>query len=101
MTIDANIAADCALTIRVRDTGIGIPEDEIERVFDEFTQFRVPAGKLNEGWGLGLAISRRLANFIGATISVESELKRGTVFTVTLPPECVAGIEPTSLSVRS
>jgi signal transduction histidine kinase len=57
----------------------------------------VPLGKLNGGWGLGLAISRRLANFIGATISVESELGRGTVFTVLLPAGCVVDIAPVVL----
>jgi signal transduction histidine kinase len=54
-------------------------------------------GKLNGGWGLGLAISRRLANFIGATISVESEFGRGAVFTVLLPADCVVDIAPVVL----
>ena len=97
VTIGASIAGDGAIAVRVRDTGIGISDQEIERVFDEFTQFNVPLGKLNGGWGLGLAISRRLANFIGASISVESELGRGTVFTVLLPCECVIDVAPVAL----
>lgn len=101
VTIGASIAGDGAVAVRVRDTGIGIPDHAIEHVFDEFTQFNVPPGGLNEGWGLGLAISRRLADFIGAKISVESELGRGTVFTVTLPSECVADIESIVLPVAS
>jgi signal transduction histidine kinase len=97
VTIGAGIAGDGAVAVRVRDTGIGMSDQEIERVFDEFTQFNVPLGKLNGGWGLGLAISRRLANFIGASISVESEPGRGTVFTVLLPSECVIDVAPVAL----
>jgi signal transduction histidine kinase len=101
VTISAAIAAEGPVAIRVRDTGIGIADHELGRIFDEFAQFNVPLGKLNGGWGLGLAISRRLANFIGATISVESELGSGTVFTVLLPSECVVDIEQVVLPVAS
>jgi signal transduction histidine kinase len=101
VTISAVIAAEGPVAIRVRDTGIGIADHELGRIFDEFAQFNVPLGKLNGGWGLGLAISRRLANFIGATISVESELGSGTVFTVLLPSECVVEIEQVVLPVAS
>jgi signal transduction histidine kinase len=94
VTIGATITDVGAVAIRVRDTGVGIPDHEIERVFDEFTRFNVPLGKLNGGWGLGLAISRQLADFIGASISVESQLGRGTVFTVLLPSECVIDVAP-------
>jgi signal transduction histidine kinase len=94
VTISGAIAVDGSIAIRVRDTGIGIADYELGRIFDEFAQFNVPLGKLNGGWGLGLAISRRLADFIGATISVESELGSGTVFTVLLPSECVVEIAP-------
>jgi len=97
VTIGAAIVAGSAVAIRVRDTGIGIPDHEIEHIFDEFSRFNVPLGKLNGGWGLGLAISRRLANFIGATISVESEFGRGAVFTVLLPADCVVDIAPVVL----
>jgi signal transduction histidine kinase len=101
VTIDGAIAVDGAIAIRVRDTGIGIADYELGRIFDEFAQFNVPLGQLNGGWGLGLAISRRLVEFIGADIGVESELGRGTVFTVRLPPECVVDITPVVLAVGS
>ena len=101
VTFSAAISLDGAIAIRVRDTGIGIADHELGRIFDEFAQFNVPLGKLNGGWGLGLAISRRLANFIGATISVESELGRGTVFAVLLPSECVVDIAPVVLAGAS
>jgi signal transduction histidine kinase len=97
VTLSAAVAADGAVAIRVRDTGVGIADDELGCIFDEFAQFNVPLGKLNGGWGLGLAISRRLADFIGAGISVESELGRGTAFTVLLPRECVVDIAPVVL----
>jgi signal transduction histidine kinase len=97
VTLSTVVAADGAVAIRVRDTGVGIADDELGRIFDEFAQFNVPLGKLNGGWGLGLAISRRLANFIGASITVESELGRGTVFTVLLPRECVVDVAPVVL----
>jgi signal transduction histidine kinase len=101
VTISAVIAAEGPVAIRVRDTGIGIADHELDRIFDEFAQFNVPLGKLNGGWGLGLAISRRLANFIGASISVESELGRGTAFTVLLPSKCVVDVEQVVLPVAS
>jgi len=97
VALSLTVAADGAVAIRVRDTGVGIAEHELGRIFDEFAQFNVPLGKLNEGWGLGLAISRRLANFIGAGISAESEMGRGTIFTVLLPRECVVDIGPVVL----
>jgi signal transduction histidine kinase len=89
VTVKAQIAADGAAMIQVRDTGVGIAEHELKHIFDEFAQFNVPLGKPSGGWGLGLAISRRLANFIGARVSVESALGHGSVFTLTLPAECV------------
>ena len=101
VTMSAAVTINGAVTIRVRDTGIGIADHDLDRIFDEFAQFNAPLGKLDGGWGLGLAISRRLANFIGATISVESELGSGTIFTVLLPSECVAEIAPVVLAGAS
>jgi signal transduction histidine kinase len=97
VSISTATASDGRLGIGIRDTGVGIPGHEIEHIFDEFARFNVPLGKLNGGWGLGLAISRRLANFIGGDITVESELGRGTVFTVLLPSECVIDVEQVDL----
>jgi signal transduction histidine kinase len=97
VTLGATVAADGAALIRVQDTGIGIAEHAIARIFDEFAQFNVPLGKPDQGWGLGLAISRRLASFIGASIGVESRPEQGAVFTVRLRPECVVDIAPVAL----
>ena len=92
VTISAATTVDGVCLVRVRDTGIGIPEAELERIFDEFAQLDVAAGEGDRGWGLGLAICRRLAKFIGASIGVESKVDVGTVFTVRLPAECVVDI---------
>ena len=72
------------LAIVVRDTGIGIPPDQTDRIFDEF--YQVDHGTQRpEGLGLGLSIVRRLAALLKTSINVESQLGQGTVFTVTLP----------------
>jgi signal transduction histidine kinase len=101
VTISAAVTVDGTALIRVCDTGIGIAEHDIERIFDEFAQCNMSLGKPDKGWGLGLAICRRLANFIGATIAVESKVDVGTVFTVRLPPECVLDIAPAAPSGAS
>jgi signal transduction histidine kinase len=98
VTIGAAIAGDGAALIRVEDTGMGMAPGELERIFDEFAQFNVPLGNPDRGWGLGLAICRRLATFIGAAISVESDVDRGTVFTVRLPPAAVVDLAPVKLA---
>jgi len=75
------------IALQVVDTGIGIAEPDRERIFDEFEQVNAgPRGdSMRRGTGLGLSISRRLARLIGGDITVESELGRGSVFTVWLP----------------
>jgi signal transduction histidine kinase len=99
VTLSATLAAGSGAAICVRDTGVGIPQHELGRIFEEFAQVDAPTGASNKGWGLGLAISRRLAAFIGARISVESEPGRGTAFTVALPPDAVMDIAPVELPV--
>jgi len=75
------------IALQVADSGIGIPEKDRERIFDEFEQVNAgPRGdSIRRGTGLGLSISRRLARLLGGDITVESELGRGSVFTVWLP----------------
>jgi signal transduction histidine kinase len=69
--------------VRVADTGMGIAEADVERVFDRF--WRAPGARGKAGSGLGLAITRWVAELHGGTVRVESELEHGTVFTVELP----------------
>ncbi|MBC7789875.1 MAG: hypothetical protein H7Z74_08005 [Anaerolineae bacterium] len=82
--------------IQVADTGVGIAEKDLARIFDEFEQ--VDAGPRNDsmrrGTGLGLAISRRLARALGGEITVESELGRGSTFSVWLPLEPGDSFQP-------
>ncbi|MEP6733201.1 MAG: HAMP domain-containing sensor histidine kinase [bacterium] len=75
------------IALQVVDTGVGIAAADLERIFDEFEQVNAgPRGdSMNRGTGLGLAISRRLARLLGGEIGVESELGRGSTFTVWLP----------------
>jgi signal transduction histidine kinase/CheY-like chemotaxis protein len=69
----------------VRDSGIGIPDQERERIFDEFVQIRNPLQTRTKGSGLGLPLSRKLAGIMGGVITVESEAGNGSTFTLDLP----------------
>ena len=75
--------------IQVSDTGIGIAKNDQTRIFEEFEQINAgPRGdSMNRGTGLGLPISRRLARLLGGDVTVESELGKGSTFTVWLPGE--------------
>ena len=75
------------IALQVADTGIGIPRDDLDRIFDEFEQVNAgPRGdSMQRGTGLGLPISRRLARLLGGDITVESDLGKGSSFTIWLP----------------
>jgi len=75
------------IALQVVDSGIGISDRDRDRIFDEFEQVNAgPRGdSMRRGTGLGLSISRRLARLLGGEITVESELGRGSVFTLWLP----------------
>jgi signal transduction histidine kinase len=70
--------------ISVRDTGIGIGKEDLNGLFRPFVRVAVP-GRLTEGTGLGLYLSRRIARFLGGDIMAESERGNGSVFTFTFP----------------
>jgi signal transduction histidine kinase len=73
------------VTISVSDTGIGIPREEQESVFEDFYQVRANRSSPSEGTGLGLAITKKLVVLHGGKIWVESEQGKGSRFSFTLP----------------
>ena len=72
------------MLLRVTDTGIGIPADKHEAIFDPFVQVHRHFTPSTEGTGLGLAISRDLAHGMGADLRVESAVGKGSTFTLEL-----------------
>ncbi|HEX6739375.1 MAG TPA: ATP-binding protein, partial [Vicinamibacteria bacterium] len=73
------------VAISVADTGIGIAPEDVARIFDEFAQVEHSVQKKVKGTGLGLALSRRLAEVLGGRITVESAPGRGSTFTLHVP----------------
>jgi signal transduction histidine kinase len=73
------------LVLSVCDTGLGIPPEHHERIFEPFWQAEQKATRRATGTGLGLTVTRRLARLMGGEVSVESAAGQGTTFTVRLP----------------
>jgi signal transduction histidine kinase len=73
------------LEVQVRDTGIGIKAEDINRLFTEFEQLDSGTARHFEGTGLGLALTKKIVEFQGGRIGVQSESGKGSVFTVVLP----------------
>lgn len=77
-----------SLCFSVEDSGVGIKEDDLSRMFDEFERVNTTKNRSIEGTGLGLAISKQLCEMMGGTIDVESTYGRGSTFTIRLIQEC-------------
>ncbi|HSB33571.1 MAG TPA: ATP-binding protein [Nitrospirota bacterium] len=73
------------LSLSVRDTGIGMTDEQIARMFQPFSQADIQTARKYGGTGLGLAITKKFCEIMGGEISVASEFGRGTIFTVKLP----------------
>ena len=96
------------LEINVKDTGIGIPLEEQEKIFERFFQHDLPNSMLNQGSGIGLSITREFVKIHGGSIHVQSEPGKGSCFTVRLPltglklevvGQTVESIRPAGVSV--
>ncbi len=75
------------LVISVTDTGKGIPEDELPTLFDEYRQVDGSESDIQKGTGLGLSITKKFAELLGGSIGVESEVGKGTTFTIKIPTD--------------
>ncbi|MBU0622494.1 MAG: hybrid sensor histidine kinase/response regulator [Gammaproteobacteria bacterium] len=89
------------LAIEVHDTGIGIPEDQLARIFDEFYQVNNPERDRQQGLGLGLSIVERAARLLGHPVALTSKPGKGSTFSVTVPLAKAAIIEERIDQVRA
>ena len=78
-------AKEQSVDLEVEDNGIGMPRDQLGRIFDRFTQVEGGTAKRYEGSGIGLALVKEIVMLHGGTITVESDLGRGSIFSITLP----------------
>jgi PAS domain S-box-containing protein len=77
--------ADRAVELRVRDTGTGVPPEEVPLLFERFHRVENARGRTHEGSGIGLALVQELVKLHGGSISAQSELGRGTTLTLSIP----------------
>ncbi len=83
------------LRIEVRDTGVGIPAEQIPYIYDEFYQVGVPTNSSRDGYGLGLAIVQRLVKLLTLRLDVQSEVGKGSAFSLLLPMGEMGGVAAT------
>jgi len=89
VTLAALPTADGGLTIKVADTGIGIRPEEIPRALEPFQQVEQNLSRRFEGSGLGLPLAKQLVELHGGTLTITSELGKGTTVFISLPPDRV------------
>ena len=82
-----NADGKLTLVFCVSDTGQGMTEEQVAKLFDEYARFNAEANRMTEGTGLGMSITKKLADMMNGSISVESEVNKGTIFTVRLPQD--------------
>ncbi len=85
---------DAWIRMSVSDSGIGIPEEKLDHVFEEFSQADETTTRDYGGTGLGLPISRRFCRMMGGDITVDSTVGEGSTFTIRLPLRAVEAVEP-------
>ena len=89
------------LLIQISDTGIGIPADKIKMAMEPFSQVEAGANRQYQGTGLGLPLAKRLVELHGGTLSLESEVSRGTVVSILLPPDRILNGPDLLLSAKA
>ncbi len=87
MVLAETIAApgEKMLLLKVSDSGIGIARDKLEKIFERFFQNEIPGTMVNQGSGIGLAITKEFVRMHGGVIDVQSEVNKGSCFAITLP----------------
>lgn len=96
--VSARLDAGNTIVFAVSDTGIGISENDLERIFDEYTQIDSPLQRRSRGTGLGLPLTRRLAGLLGGSVRVSSEVGKGSTFYAIIPAEFKG---PTEITVMT
>lgn len=86
MTLE-DVNSGLQVVIKVRDTGVGIQEEDKEQLFERFFQGKLPTGHLHKGSGIGLNLAWKYATLMGGTLDVESKAGEGAIFTLSFPCE--------------
>lgn len=92
--VEARIKTDHRLVLVVADTGIGIADNQLPRIFERFHQVDSSSTRAYSGTGIGLALVNELVNWLEGTVLVESALGKGSVFTVEIPLTPSTNVEP-------
>jgi len=100
LSLELETDTQATLRFEVRDTGIGIPQERMDRLFKSFSQVDASTTRRFGGTGLGLAISKQLVQLMGGEIEVKSEAGRGSVFwfSIPFPKQIIHKIEPAQLA---
>ena len=85
VSIEAGDGGNSVLVLKVKDTGIGMTEEQVGKLFDEYTRFNMEANRTTQGTGLGMSIVRNLLNMMGGEIHVTSTVDVGSEFVVRIP----------------
>ena len=88
------------IVFSIGDTGQGMTESQIEKIYDEYTRFNTASNRTTVGAGLGMSITKRLVNLMNGRISIRSEINKGSVFTVYIPQK-IAGDEVCGLELSN
>jgi signal transduction histidine kinase/ligand-binding sensor domain-containing protein/DNA-binding response OmpR family regulator len=101
ISVDLQLQEGSRLAIMVKDTGIGIPVAQQERIFERFFQHDIPGSMVNQGSGIGLSITREFVKLHGGTISVDSTPGVGSCFTIMLPVKATDAVPAITAPVKT